>query len=143
MTTPQRVKKISRVTAPDTDSVDYLIDQLEEAKRLRKAYLEREELLTTEVIRLMEQEGEARHKSEYSGNVAKIVHQSLTELDEQKLKKALGAPVFKTITVERVDRKLLESNIAAGKIDGVVVASCMEERPKKPYVLIDIPKERK
>lgn len=136
----EQVKKRKPVRRDEPESMDTLITALAYAKMRRKQAEETEAMLTERVVDRLE--NVYRYKTT-SGITARIIRPIDSVLDEHKLKKALGAQLFRKITVEKVDRKLLESNIAAGSIDGVVVASCMEEKPKKPYVLIDWPEQEK
>lgn len=120
-----------------TDSrevVDLLIEELAQVKAARQHWMAEEDALTQRVIQCME--GRTQRTTP-SGLVARVVRSSVAEIDEQRLKKALGAQVFRSVSVLKVDRKLLESAIATNRIDAVVVATCMEEKPRKPHVTIE------
>lgn len=134
--TPARPKRRRKPVPQDnTPDLDLIIEQLGTAK-IQKAQAEKDEAKYTQmVLAELNKLGVDRHTTPH-GVTGKAVHSTRSDLDEQKLKKALGAQLWRRVTVEKVDKKLLESNIAAGTIDGVVVSSCMEEYPIKPYVLI-------
>lgn len=61
-------------------------------------------------------------------------------IDEPRLKKALGAAAWKRVQKTVLDRDRLETQVAEGKIDVNVVATCSEIVPNKPYLKVSIPK---
>lgn len=48
------------------------------------------------------------------------------KIDEDKLKKALGAPLFNKLTTAKLDEDKIEAAIALGDVDPNVVAACTE-----------------
>lgn len=65
---------------------------------------------------------------------ATVVESTSMAIDEARLKKAVGAAVWKKITTPRLDDKLLEQAIQAGEVDVNVVAQCTTETPRSPYI---------
>lgn len=67
---------------------------------------------------------------------ATVVRGSNLHVVEERLKKALGAQLWKKVSVQKLDRKLLEDKIASGEVDPTVVAECTVETVRKPFVKI-------
>ena len=65
---------------------------------------------------------------------ATVVESTSIAIDEARLKKAVGAQVWKKITTPRLDDKLLEQAIQSGEVDVNVVAQCTTETPRSPYL---------
>lgn len=57
-------------------------------------------------------------------------------IDETKLKKRVGAKVWRKITKPILDREKLETAIAEGLVTPQTVAACSSEEPKSPYIRI-------
>lgn len=68
-----------------------------------------------------------------------LVEGSTMSLDEEKLKKAIGAQMWNKITTRTLDRKKLDAFIASGEINPMIVARVTTEVPRKPFVKI-VPK---
>lgn len=68
-------------------------------------------------------------------NIAKVQATSVHILWD-KLKKRVGAGMWKKITIQVPDQKLLEAHMANGEIDPTVVAECSEETAAKPYIKV-------
>lgn len=55
-------------------------------------------------------------------------------IDEDKLKKALGAPMWNKITTSKLDKKKLDAFVKSGEIKPVTIASVSEIVPNKPFI---------
>lgn len=62
------------------------------------------------------------------------VQNSTVKVNEEGLRKALGARVFNKYTVRKIDKNKLETGIATGEVDGVVVSQYCEIKSSKPYI---------
>lgn len=62
------------------------------------------------------------------------VEQSRVVIDESRLKKCLGAPVFNKITKRVLDKELLQDAITRKEVDPVKVAQCSEEIRSRPFI---------
>ena len=69
---------------------------------------------------------------------ATAVHATRLIFNEQQLRKKLGAPMWKKVTKQVLDRKLLEEQVALGEVSALDVADAAEEVPNKPYVKVTI-----
>lgn len=58
-----------------------------------------------------------------------------TTLNDQKLRTRLGAVLWNKVTSRALDKGKLDSAIASGVVDAVVVAACIEETKGKPYIV--------
>lgn len=64
---------------------------------------------------------------------ATVIRGSRLIIDEDRLKKQLGATIWNKITQKVLDKQRLEAAIALGDIDPNTVAMVSEERQNKPY----------
>lgn len=65
-----------------------------------------------------------------------LVAGSTMAIDEDRLKRALGATKWQSVTSRVLDKAKLEDAIARNLIDATVVAQCSVETPRRPYVTI-------
>ena len=65
-----------------------------------------------------------------------LVESTGLTIDEERLKRAVGATKWQGITSRVLDRAKLEDAIAKGVIDPTLVAECSQETPRRPYVKI-------
>lgn len=108
--------------------------QLAELQK-RKAALQEE--LQIEMERL----GNKTMKSELDGGrIAQVtlVKGSRLVFHEDELRKKLGAAMWKKVTKQVLDKKLLEDQVALGNVSPLVVAGAAEELPNKPYIKLTI-----
>jgi len=65
-----------------------------------------------------------------------LVESTGLTIDEERLKRAVGATKWQGITSRVLDRAKLEDAIAKGTIDPTLVAECSQETPRRPYVKV-------
>jgi hypothetical protein len=65
-----------------------------------------------------------------------LVKGSTINIDQERLKRALGAQGWQNITTRVLDKAKLEDAMAKGLVDATVVAQCSVETPKRPYITI-------
>lgn len=65
-----------------------------------------------------------------------LVEGTTVNIDEDALKKALGAKTWGKVTKQVLDKAKLEAAVVIGDVDEVVVAQCSEEKPRKPYIRV-------
>jgi hypothetical protein len=65
-----------------------------------------------------------------------LVEGTNLRIDEERLKRALGAARWQQITSRVLDKAKLEDAIARNLVDANVVAQCSGEQPRRPYVTI-------
>lgn len=85
-----------------------------------------------QVIELMKNNGLRNYDA--GGVKVTIVEPSRIVIDENRLKRSLGARMWAKVTRTVLDRRLLDACIAVGDVDANVVANCSDEVPSKPYV---------
>lgn len=85
--------------------------------------------------------GKDKHKTS-SGTAATLVEAARIVIDEERLKKALGADLWNKVTKRVLDKSALEDQMAQGVVDPVVVAQCSDEKPNKPYLRIGASKSQ-
>lgn len=62
------------------------------------------------------------------------VQNKTTVLDEDGLKKALGAPKFNKLTTAHLDKKKLEAAMDLGTVDPVIVGQYVTEKPSAAFI---------
>jgi hypothetical protein len=65
-----------------------------------------------------------------------LVESEVEEIDQERLKKALGATTWNKLTTASLDKKKLQDAMARGVVDPNVVAQCSSPVKRKPYVKI-------
>lgn len=65
-----------------------------------------------------------------------LVEGETVSYDFDRLKKQLTPAQWKKITVDVVDKTLLEAEVTVGNIDANVVAACSEVKPRKAFVKV-------
>jgi hypothetical protein len=121
------------------DAMDEGIVELERLRAESKDIGERMNELQGEVLAGMKRLGWKTHRfRDQSGDLhqATFVQSSSDIVNEPMLKKKLGAALWKKVTRQTLDKKLLDAHIASGDIDPAVVASCSEEKLNNPYIKI-------
>lgn len=63
-----------------------------------------------------------------------LVKGSTMVLDDEALKKTLGAKIWNKITKRVLDKEKLEAHIVTGEVDKHLVAQCTTEKDSKPYI---------
>ena len=66
--------------------------------------------------------------------VATVVAAERVVINEESLKKALGAATWGKVTKQVLDKDKLEAHVATGAIPATTVAACSETKENKPYV---------
>ena len=65
-----------------------------------------------------------------------LVKGTTVSINEEALKKALGAPLWKKVTKQVLDKERLEAHIVTGEVDPNVVASVSTEKDRKPFIKV-------
>jgi hypothetical protein len=65
-----------------------------------------------------------------------LVESEVEEIDQERLKKALGATTWNKLTTASLDKKKLQDAMARGLVDPNVVAQCSSPVKRKPYIKI-------
>jgi hypothetical protein len=86
------------------------------------------------VLRLMGKQQTCTITDDYSTIQATVVKGTRLKIDEDRLKKNLGATMWAKVTKRVLDKAKLEDAIARGAVSPVDVATCSEEVPNKTYV---------
>lgn len=84
------------------------------------------------VVEAMKEAGQKTMSA--SGVHGTLVESTVVEIDADRLKGELSAPMWKRVTKTVLDKEKLEAHVATGDIDPNVVASCSEEKPRAPYI---------
>lgn len=97
-------------------------------------------LVQTQVLDLLDEAGLSTfsYEDEAAGLRVKATRVQAVRLvfDQPKLKKALGAKLWKKVTTAFLDESKLESAVAEGLIDPMLLAENSEEKKNEPYVKV-------
>ncbi|CAB5220339.1 hypothetical protein UFOVP238_29 [uncultured Caudovirales phage] len=86
------------------------------------------------LITLMDSAGEKTVTTDDDGVKGTLVRASSLVINEDGLRKAVGAKLWNRITKRTLDKKKLEAFVTTGEISAVLVAAHSSERQSKPYV---------
>lgn len=121
-TTPFKIRKM-----PELESMVRHLKELKEASVAASAAFEHYQQLVIETM--------GEQKSTKVGNLRMTVVRGTTvKINEASLKKALGAPLWRKVTKQVLDKPKLEEMVNSGDVDLNVVAAHTEVIPKKAYV---------
>lgn len=81
------------------------------------------------------------YDSETNATVA-VKERETSKIDEEKLKKRIGAQAYNRLTTASLDEAKLEAAIRLGEIDRNIVAECMETS-SRPYLEARFTKKRR
>ena len=97
-------------------------------------------MIQDEILHLLDEAGLSSfsYEDEDAGLRVKATRVQAVKLvfDEPKLKKALGAKLWKTVTTAALDESKLESAVAEGRIDPMTLAENSEEKQNRPYIKV-------
>ena len=98
-----------------------------------------------ETLELLQGTGTTKVKVDFDENfdaTVAVKKRENTTIDQDKLKKALGARVFNKLTTPMLDDAKIEAAVRLGDIDPNVVSSCMETT-ETPYLEARFIKKRR
>jgi hypothetical protein len=124
-----------RVVREGRTELEVEVLRLEELRRGRdeaeQAYREQCRL----VMRLMRSKTATVSDDDGTVRVTKV-HARRSVLDEEKLRRSLGARVWDRLTTRVLDHAKLDLAIADGTVDPVVVATCVNTTKRLPYIRV-------
>jgi hypothetical protein len=72
---------------------------------------------------------------------ATYTQRTTTQINEEGLRKAMGARVFNKYTIRKLDRKALEKAMGDGVVDPTLVAQYVEQVPGKTFLTYRVKEE--
>lgn len=139
---PRRKKLPTRKSKPKSE---WLREAQQDIERLADIKADQSRLsdeageLQTRILVALDRAGQASTSFDGANGrrlQATRVQGSSVLLDEEKLKKRLGAALWNKVTTRALDRKKLEALIGSGEVKTSDVAACSDEKPKAPYIKI-------
>lgn len=123
-----------------TRDQDDLLRRYAEARRAEEESKNARLLLEEELMALLTKEQRKSAETEDGGKTYRVtyVQSETSQIDEDGLRKALGAATFRKYTVERLDRHKLEDGMDAGEVDPIVVGQFVSVKPSKPFLRFTI-----
>ena len=117
-------------------TTDAEVDEYLEAKRIATEANRRLELATQALTEKMEREQRKTYTVRDGGKYRKVtyVQNTTTVVNEDGLKKEIGARAFNKLTTAKLDRKKLETALTDGTIDPFTVGKHTEEKPSKAFI---------
>jgi len=123
------MKKIKITDVADESVVVEQVHEYASLKFSEKNIISKRKEIGDQLLPLMSSHNITKKKvkvnDDYDGTVS-IRTRSHSNINPEKLKKALGAKEFNKLTTRTLDESKLEDAIHAGDIDPRIVASCME-----------------
>jgi hypothetical protein len=142
-----RVRENPEVEAEEQER-EALAEEARQYAHLKKTEVETGEERKSQgkvVLPLMKELKVTKHKVDYSADedaVVSIKTRENAKIDEERLKKALGATKFNKLTSKVLDEAKVEAAINLGEIDPNVVASCTDFTPVE-YLEVRFTRKRK
>lgn len=97
---------------------------------------EQKAAVEADLIVALEKKGQKTISANNGDLTGTLVKGSVITIDEDALKKALGATLWKKVTKQVLDKERLEAHIVTGDVDPNVVASVSAEKDRKPYIRV-------
>lgn len=118
-------------------TAELLVD-LKRAKAVRDEADEMVTAITEDLVAAMKKEGTTTLKcrDDKDAITGTLVEATRVLIDEDRLKKNLGARMWDRVTKKVLDKPKLEDAIARGDVDPNVVAQCSEVKANRPYVKV-------
>lgn len=116
-----------------------------ELKYREREYEEKRKEKAKELLPLMQESQITKHKVDFDSEqdaTVRVKERERLELDEDRLKKAIGAKAFNKLTTPVLDEAKVEAAIQLGDLDPNVVASCTSTSIT-PYLEVRFTKKRK
>lgn len=88
------------------------------------------------MLELLRKIRKKRHAIEDGGKYyqATVVSPEKVDVDEAGLRKEIGAVAFRKISVQKLDRKLLEAALESGALDPQIVGKHLHTKESRPYI---------
>jgi hypothetical protein len=118
------------------EALDSLVLHLAEIKAKSDAAKQARDETAPRVMEELRKAGQKSRKVQWSDThdvVARIKTRDTSQIDAERLKKAIGAKQYNRLTSPQLDEAKVESAIQLGELDQNVVSQCMEER-KSEYI---------
>jgi len=99
---------------------------------------EKKAVIEDRIIASLNRKGQKTVSTKINGAEVKgtIVAPQRVVIDEQKVRNALDAKMWRKVTRLVLDKDKLEAAVAIGDVDANVVAQCSEIKDTKPYVKV-------
>lgn len=126
-----KVNQQDRETREDIEGLR-LSEEAREYAELRwheRSLEDRRKRQGTVLLPLMQERGIGKHRIDFDENtnaLIKVKKRETTNIDEDRLRKALGAKRYNKLLSTFLDESKLEAAIQLGEVDPNVVASCMD-----------------
>lgn len=127
---------IKRDESKNSDSTDREMTEYIEARRAVAEAKSRMEHATKNLVEKMTREQRKSFALTDGGKTFKATYVQNTQIkvNEQGLKKALGAVAFRKVCKQVLDRKALEEAMSTGTVDPVVVGQYVTEEHSAPFI---------
>jgi len=118
--------------------------EYESAKAAEAAATERREDAQDRVATLLELAGFKSFTVDYGDRKLRVTRSQsdyIANVDERGLKKALGAKVWRKVSVTKLSQPLLKAAIENGEVDPLVAGQYLEVKTKRPTISLSTVKE--
>lgn len=118
------------------EDFDRMVDLLRQWKAVKEQADERIKEAQDAITEYLAEHGQKSMSGMSDGKRfnATVVTTERVTFNESSLKKALGAKLWKTVTVSKIDSALLKRGISSGQIDPIIVAQHSEVKKSAPYI---------
>jgi ribosomal protein S1 len=118
--------------------------EYEDAKAAEAAATERRQDAQDRVATLLESAGYKSQTVDYGDRRLRVTRSQsdyIANVDEKGLKKALGAKIWRAVSVTKLSQPLLKSAIERGEVDPLIAGQYLEVKQKTPTISLSLVKE--
>lgn len=127
------MRKINK--ADNIETIESLTDRYVELRKQRDNVDEELREVAAQLQDHMEVADLASHKAA-SGRKVTVVTRTNTVMNEETLRKRLGAQLWNKVTVRKLDKRKLDAFIKSGEVKAVDVAIAMTENEPTTYIKV-------
>lgn len=120
----------------EEDQLEAALAELFIVKSEIKSTTKIKEDLQSAILELIMKDKKHKRTQEFEGTLltSTVVKQTKVAIDEQRLKKEIGAVLWKKLSVQVLDMTKLEDAMSRGLVDPTIVANCSVEECGQPYI---------
>lgn len=127
----KRVEKVE----PDTESIDNMIENYAYLRKQRGELDDQMRDISNELVVQLRRHGIKNRKTS-SGYKVTLVERANTTLNENTLRKRLGAQMWNKVTTRVLDKRKLDAFIKSGEVSSSDVAMSMVEAEPTHYIKV-------
>ena len=131
----KKIAKRVEKTEPDTESIDNMIENYAYLRKQRGELDDQMRDISNELVVQLRRH-EIKNRKTSSGYKVTLVERANTTLNENTLRKRLGAQMWNKVTTRVLDKRKLDAFIKSGEVSSSDVAMSMVESEPTHYIKV-------